>query len=130
MTGSLITVDCALEQGRDVYAVPGRVDDTLSKGCNRLIAQGAGILYDIDRFLESFGTTIENKERLSHKKKPSLEKEEMLVYSCLDLHSKSLQSIMDETGLPFQKLLLVLQRLIELRLIREDFRNYYSLAEM
>lgn len=42
-SGSLITVDFALEQGKTVYAVPGRVCDLLSCGCNYLIAQGAGI---------------------------------------------------------------------------------------
>ena len=44
-SGSLITVDFALTQGRTVYAVPGRVGDALSDGCNYLIAQGAGIAY-------------------------------------------------------------------------------------
>ncbi len=43
-SGTLITVDMALEQGRDVYALPGRVTDALSKGCNRLIRQGAGMV--------------------------------------------------------------------------------------
>ena len=42
-SGTSITVDMALEQGRDVYAVPGRVTDELSKGCHKLIRQGAGI---------------------------------------------------------------------------------------
>lgn len=42
-SGTLITVDMALEQGKEVYVVPGRVTDRLSDGCNRLIRQGAGI---------------------------------------------------------------------------------------
>lgn len=50
-SGTLITVDMALEQGREVYAVPGRVTDRLSDGCNRLIAQGAGVFLTPEDFL-------------------------------------------------------------------------------
>lgn len=42
-SGTWITVDMALEQGKSVYAVPGRLTDRLSDGCNFLIRQGAGI---------------------------------------------------------------------------------------
>ncbi|GFI21900.1 DNA processing protein DprA [Lachnospiraceae bacterium] len=42
-SGSLITVDMALEQGKEVYIVPGRCTDSLSMGCNRLLRQGAAI---------------------------------------------------------------------------------------
>ena len=51
-SGSLITVDYALEQGRSVYAVPGRVGDALSDGCNYLIAQGAGIAWSVEAIIE------------------------------------------------------------------------------
>lgn len=50
-SGTLITVDMALEQGKDVYVVPGRVTDRLSDGCNRLIRQGAEIFLSPDDFL-------------------------------------------------------------------------------
>ncbi len=43
-SGTLITVDMALEQGKDVYAIPGKILDALSYGCNYLIKQGAGII--------------------------------------------------------------------------------------
>lgn len=52
-SGSLITVDFALEQGRDVYALPGRVTDPLAAGCNRLIRTGAGIATSPDDLIEA-----------------------------------------------------------------------------
>ncbi len=42
-SGTYITVTQALEQGKEVYAVPGRVTDSLSEGCNYLLTQGAGV---------------------------------------------------------------------------------------
>lgn len=51
-SGTLITVDMALDQGREVYVVPGRITDALSAGCNRLMKMGAGILLDTEEFLE------------------------------------------------------------------------------
>ena len=51
-SGTLMTVEAALEQGKEVYALPGRVTDALSGGCNALIAQGAGIATSPDRLLE------------------------------------------------------------------------------
>lgn len=43
-SGSLITADFALEQGKDIYALPGRITDPMSEGTNALIYQGAGII--------------------------------------------------------------------------------------
>lgn len=51
-SGTLITVDLALEYGKDVFAVPGRVTDRLSDGCNFLIRQGAGIAFSPADVLE------------------------------------------------------------------------------
>lgn len=50
-SGTFITVDMALEQGKNVYAVPGRITDRLSDGCNMLLRQGAGIALSPEDFL-------------------------------------------------------------------------------
>lgn len=60
-SGTLITVDMALEQGREVYAVPGRVTDRLSDGCNRLIRQGAIPLLNPEELIEEFKSLQERR---------------------------------------------------------------------
>ena len=50
-SGTSITVNMALEQGKDVYAIPGRITDPMSLGCNHMISQGAGIITDIEEGL-------------------------------------------------------------------------------
>lgn len=124
-SGSLITADCALEQGRDVYAVPGRFMEPLSMGCNRLIEQGAGILYNIETFLKNAGITGGKEKEVEKFEKLPLEKEEMMVYSCLDLYPKFLNVIIEETGLNLLTVLHVLELLRKKHLIQETFQNYF-----
>lgn len=56
-SGTLITVDFALEQGRDVYVLPGRISDPLSSGCNRLMRQGAGVALEPSDILEALSAS-------------------------------------------------------------------------
>jgi DNA processing protein len=51
-SGTLITVDMALEQGREVAVVPGRITDSLSQGCHDLIKQGATVIVEVEQLLE------------------------------------------------------------------------------
>lgn len=117
-SGSLITADAALEQGKDVYAVPGRITDENSLGCNRLIRQGAGLLLSPEDLIGEIGLFQE-------KNKLSLEKNESLVYSCLDLHPKSMEEISRQTALDIVTLAELLDSLEEKGYVREVFQNHY-----
>ncbi|RGY01993.1 DNA-protecting protein DprA [Blautia sp. OF03-15BH] len=123
-SGSLITADYALEQGKDVYAVPGRIEDPLSQGCNRLISQGAGVFCSLEGFLSELGLTNRNYENF-RKNDLTLEKTESMVYSCVDFRGKSLEAIRMETGLSREAVLTALLSLELMDLIEEKTRYYY-----
>ena len=62
-SGTLITVDMALEQGKEVYALPGRATDPLSRGCNRLIKQGAGLVETPEELIGNLRGSLSHAEK-------------------------------------------------------------------
>ena len=124
-SGSLITVDMALEQGKDVYALPGPINSRLSRGCNEMIKQGAGVLLSPKEFLQEIGLSQKLKNKKTEQKKIVLETEEELVYSCLGFSPKNLEGIMRETKLPVVKLLDILMSLELKGFVKELSKNYY-----
>lgn len=124
-SGSLITADMALEQGKDVYALPGPVNSRLSRGCNELIKQGAGILLSPEELLTDIGILSEKHEEKNEQIKILLETQEKLVYSCLGFQPQNLDQLISVTKLAVAELLDILMSL-ELRgLIKEISKNYY-----
>ncbi len=110
-SGSLITAELALEQGREVMAVPGMVTAELSRGCNQLIRQGAGIVTSPDDILEYFQIKREGMLRLPKKNENALAKNEKIVYSCLDLQPRFIDQVVEESGLPLGECMTILLEL-------------------
>lgn len=72
-SGSLITAECALDQGREVYAVPGNINNIYSIGTNKLIQDGATPLVVVDDILTALGI---DKKKEELKGRTSLGKDE------------------------------------------------------
>lgn len=127
-SGSLITVDCGLEQGKTIFAIPGRVGDLLSDGCNRLIYQGAVPAWKPEIIWEEMEWKEEKRkfhEEETVKRNLVLAREDDLVYSCLDLTPKTAMQLQDETGISYGKLMTSLLHLQESGMAREVWKNHY-----
>lgn len=100
-SGTSITVSMALDQGREVYACPGRITDRLSDGCNRMIKQGAAIYLDPESFVEELAETYflqrispdVKKKGKKPKAEPKLSEELLEVWRALDLTPRSAEEI-------------------------------------
>lgn len=124
-SGSLITVAHALEQNRTVYAVPGRIGDKFSEGCNRLIEEGAGIVTSFDTIIRELGLLVSNVKKCE-KTDNGLAREEKMLYSLLlDFIPKSLDSIMEKSGMTFNAVLMGLMGLELKGYIKEISKNFY-----
>ena len=125
-SGSLITADLALEQGKDVYAVPGRRSDSLSRGCLNLIRQGAGLADCPEVILAALGVFPQkNKQQNKEQTKILLAKEENIVYSWIRLQPVSLEELIQKTGFPPGTLRSLLVGLELKGCIREIQKNDY-----
>jgi len=107
-SGALITADFALDQGREVLAVPGNITSYLSRGPNRLIRQGACPVQDVGDIFEELGL-----ERLFIVDEPvvpriKLSPEEDAVKKLLSMEPGTLDQLVEKSGLPAQKVLVAL----------------------
>ncbi len=125
-SGSLITAGLGLNQGKDIFAIPGRITDPGSAGCNQLIQMGAIPALGPGDILEYFGIKYEKKLSLHEKNEKGLAKKEKMVYSFIDLHPKHLEDIVNESGLPLSECMMILLDL-ELKGFAISFGgNYYG----
>ena len=128
-SGTSITVGQALEQGREVFAVPGRLEDPVSDGCNELIRNGAKIATspnDILMELRSQYEALLKEIKIKNKKLiKNLDCDEKIVYACLRLLPKHFGELQNETGFSAEKLSVILVNLQLKNYAAEAGKNSY-----
>jgi len=113
-SGALITAGCALEQGREVFAVPGNIFSLESKGTHSLIKEGAKLVEkceDIIEEIQSLRDALPPSSVIKSPEEVKLSEEEEKVYSLLSFEPVHIDFISKESGLPISRVSPVLMNL-------------------
>lgn len=130
-SGAMITADLALEQGREVFAVPGNVDTFASRGCNLLIKEGATLVECAEDILEALNLSTVALKEAPPDQPPlpiPLTPEAERVLTLLGPAQKHVDAITAESGLSASQVLSALTLLEMKGAVRRLPGNFYILV--
>ncbi|MDB4413186.1 DNA-processing protein DprA [Pirellulaceae bacterium] len=121
-SGALISAHHAMEQNREVFAVPGRVDSRTASGCHHLIRDGAKLVEHVDHVLEELGplatkTLDVQGHTVLHPAELQLNEQERLILDAIVDDSTSIDQIVSMTQIPVHRVLATISVLEMKRLI-------------
>ncbi len=122
-SGALISARLAMEQGREVFAVPGPINSRMSQGCHQLIRDGATLVRSVDDILEELGplaipAQLADNQTIRHPAELKLSEQESKILQAVGIEATQLDQIVVESGLPTQRVLSTISVLEMRRLIR------------
>lgn len=124
-SGSMHTKNYALEFNREVFALPARVNDIYSVGCNKIIQNGqARMLLSSSDIIDFYGKNIQSTQKI---KVLELTMDEQLIYDTLDGEELHFDELSKKTGLETKVLLTLLMRMEIKGIVSKLPGNYYTI---
>jgi len=118
-SGALISANQAGEQGRSIYAVPGRIDNPNAIGSNRLIQQGAKLITSAADILDDMGMLFAEKPELTPARMPELSGNEAQIHYAIGDDEAHIDTIIQRSGLPSHIVSTILLTLEMKKLVRQ-----------
>ncbi|MGI6308788.1 MAG: DNA-processing protein DprA [Dethiobacteria bacterium] len=103
-SGALITADFALEQGREVFAIPGGIASPYSRGCHKLIKEGAKLVEKMEDILEELSITVPVKDVSSPQQKQEFNPDERKLLEYIPFEPLALEDLVALSKMPLSLL--------------------------
>lgn len=132
-SGALITADFALEQGREVFALPGKIDSGTSFGTNALIKQGAKLVSGVEDIIEELDYGFDRfksaKEKVAMRNRLSDNTQEEKLYGLISDTPAQMDELVEASGMSIPELSGIIFSLQAKKLIRQLPGKQYVLRD-
>ena len=125
-SGAMITANMASDYNREVFAVPGQINSPRSKGCHRLIKQGAKLCESAEDILTEFEYLFPSSRQTGSEKTPDLRPEERQLLGLIDGQETHIDDIVRQSGLSVAAVSVSLLQLEMKGLIAQQPGHLYS----